>query len=100
MDLYSIASEFDKDNAVVRIFLQNDCGSLSVNAFIVNSPSIKVGDDYGQETGETDKKQTNDEVDIVEELAKDDSETNLDAIYLEDNESVVDDTHSEAVTKK
>ena len=100
VDLYSIASEFDKDNAVVRIFLNNDCGNLKVRSFIVTSPSIIVGNQYSQDGDNKGDKKTDAKIDLVEELAKDDTETDLDAIYLEDNESVINDTYPEAVTKK
>jgi len=41
VDLYSVASEYENENAVVRVFFENNCGNLKVKKFLVTSKLIK-----------------------------------------------------------
>jgi|GEM_PF-5494492 len=76
IDMYSVASEFDKDNAVIRIFFENNCGKIKVSSFIVTSRSIIVKPDY-LERNKNDKK--NEET--ISELTDDELEGDLDSMY-------------------
>ena len=88
IDMYSVASEFDKDNAVVRIFFNNDCGKLSIRSFIVTSRSIVTEPDYLEENSNARKNQSELENNI-EDILDEDIDVNLDDMVesnLDDDE--------------
>ena len=76
IDMYSVASEFEKDNAVVRIFFNNNCGKLKVRSFIVTSPSVIVNPEYLESSDDN----QSGEVDI-EPLTEAELEGDLDSMY-------------------
>ena len=81
VEMYSVTSEFEKDNAVVRIFFDNNCGNLKVASFIVTSPSIKISPDY-LENIPTDGDDTNEIIgDILDESSDSEAEVDLDELY-------------------
>ena len=76
IDTYSIAAEFEKDNAVIRVFFENNCGKLKISSFLVTSRSILVTPDYLE-----DNKSGGDMEASIEELTDDEIEGDLDLIY-------------------
>ena len=76
IDMYSVAGEFEKDNAVVRIFFENNCGRLKVASFIVTSRSIQVKPEYMEELNKDGKDEK-----AIEELSGDEIEGDLDSMY-------------------
>lgn len=99
IDMYSVASEFEKGNAVVRIFFENNCGKLKISSFIVTSNSIVVEQEY-LEGSESDEK--NEE--YIEELTNEEMEGDLDSMYEGSQDDAplpeLDDAVREKVQKK
>ena len=91
IDMYSVASEFDKDNAVVRIFFNNDCGKLSVRSFIVTSRSIVTEPEYVKDNSSTGKNQSELENNI-EDMSDEDIDVDLDDMVElnQDNDEMTD----------
>ncbi len=95
IDMYSIASEFEKDNAVIRIFFENNCGELKVSSFLVTSKLIVVTPEYlkgNKNDGGREKS--------IEELTNDDMEGDLDSMYEESQEDESLPELDEAASKK
>jgi hypothetical protein len=95
IDSYSIASEFEKDNAVIRIFFENNCGKLKVISFLVTSRSIVVKPEYLE-----DNKNDREMKKSIEELTNDDIEGDLDLMYEESQEDTSLPELDEAASKK
>ena len=99
IDMYSVAGEFEKDNAVVRIFFENNCGKLKVASFIVTSRSIQVKPEYMEKLDKEGKDEK-----IIEELSGDEIKGDLDSMYQgnQDETSLpeLDEETSKQVQKK
>lgn len=95
IDVYSIASEFEKDNAVIRIFFENNCGKLKVSSFVVTSKSIEVKPEYLK-----DHKNDGGVEGINEELTDDEMEGNLDSMYENNQEDAPLPEIDEGISKK
>ena len=87
IDMYSVASEYEKDNAVVRIIFNNDCGKLSVISFLVNSRSIVHEPEFLKESTNKENGEVIEDELSLDELEDEEAETDLDAIYEEHKES-------------
>jgi hypothetical protein len=81
IDIYSIASEFEKDNAVIKIFFDNNCGKLKISSFLVTSQSIKVRPEYleGVDINEKVEEET-------EMLSDEEVDADLDSMYENNQE--------------
>ena len=53
IDIYSISTEYEKDNALVQLQFVNHCGSLKVKTIKLKSDSIKTVPDYLRDLGES-----------------------------------------------
>lgn len=99
IDVYSIASEFEKDNAVIRIFFENNCGELKVGSFLVTSKSIEVKPEFLNQN-----KHDEGAEEVIEELTDDELEGDLDLMYESNQEDVtlpeIDKETSKKVKKK
>jgi hypothetical protein len=95
IDMYSVASEFEKDNAVVRIFFENNCGKLKISSFIVTSNSIVVTQEYLE-----DAKSDGKDEESIEELTNEEMEGDLDSMYDGNQEDAPLPELDEAARKK
>ena len=81
-DLYTVSTEFENDNGVVKITFDNTCGKLKVAKVLIFSPSIKVNPELFENVEETKKNPK----ELMEDFSEDDGEVDLDTLYEYDQE--------------
>ena len=100
-ELYTVSSEFEKDNAVVKITFDNDCGKLKVATLLIFSPSIKVNPEYFEEIEQQESKKN--PAEILDDISEDENEVDLDTLYeydQEDNLPELDEATQKKLDKK
>ncbi len=98
-DLYTVSSEFENDNAVVKITFDNECGKLKVATLLIFSPSIKVNPEYFEKSKEVEDAQKNPE-EILDEFSDNEGEVDLDSLYEHNQEDEPLPELDEATQKK
>lgn len=93
VDMYSVASEFENDNAVVRIFFDNNCGKLKISSFVVTSKSIVTTPDYLEEIQDDGKSD-----EILDNLNEEELDDDLDSLYEKQQEETPIDELEENVS--
>ena len=96
IDVYSISSEFEKDNAVIRIFFENNCGKLKIASFLVTSQSIQIEPEYLSDI----KENNSDDEEYIEEISNEELEGDLDSMYEKHQEDRQIPEHEEKINKK
>ncbi len=76
-DLYTVTSEFENDNGVVKITFDNNCGKLKVAKLLIFSPSIKVNPELFENVDEAKKNPK----EILDDFSVDEGEVDLDTMY-------------------
>ena len=51
MDLYSVSTEYEKANAIVRLYFENNCGKLKVNNIKVTSSFLNQQQEQSEDPG-------------------------------------------------
>lgn len=95
IDIYSISSEFEKDNAVIRIFFENNCGKLKIGSFLVTSRSIQIEPEYLSDI----KENSIDDEENIEEISNEELEGDLDSIYEKHQENRQEPENEEKINK-
>lgn len=96
-ELYTVSSEFENDNAVVKITFDNDCGKLKVATLLIFSPSIKVNPEYFEKIEQQEAKK--EVTEMMDDISEEEGEVDLDTLY-EYNQEDAPLTELDEVTKK